>query len=193
MDRDVWLKTMTQFSNICGASPVNNQILFFDGHESHFENGALRQMTWKNIQPFVLKSGDSINDQPKYNDKNYKLESLYNVAKIVWMPKYGTIKFSPHHMNSVLVESWDPFNMSAGNIIRDSFAKTKLPPLSPPNLTANIQACAASTQVSSGSKAKEINNISCQKSCEYQVTGSQYWWSYGCPQSKGCTKIIKGH
>ena len=47
----------------------------------------------------------------------------------------------PHHMNSILVEAWDTFKVSAGNIIRDRFAKTNLPPLSPTNLTTNIQAC----------------------------------------------------
>ena len=56
MDRDGWLKAMTQFSNICGASPVNNQILFFDGHDIHFDNRALTQMQSKNIQPFILKA-----------------------------------------------------------------------------------------------------------------------------------------
>ena len=40
------------------------------------------------------------------------------------MLKYGTTKFSPYHMIYVLVKSWDNFNMSAGNIIRDSFSKT---------------------------------------------------------------------
>ena len=64
MDRDRWLKAMTKFSNICGASPVNNQILFFDGHDSHLGDHDLTQMLSKNIQPFILKAGDSINDQP---------------------------------------------------------------------------------------------------------------------------------
>ena len=63
-------------------------------------------------------------------------------------------------MNSILVEAWDAFNISSENIIRDSFDKKKLPPLSPPGLTKNTQACAASTLVSSGAKAEEINNIS---------------------------------
>ena len=36
MDREGWLKTMTKFSNICSAPPINNQILFY-GHGSHFE------------------------------------------------------------------------------------------------------------------------------------------------------------
>ena len=67
------------------------------------------------------------------------MKSLYNVAKSAWMLKYGTTKFSPHHMNSVLVEAWDAFNISSVNIVRDSFAKTKLPPLIPHKLTTNTQ------------------------------------------------------
>ena len=96
-------------------------------------------MVCRNIQPFVLKPGDSINGQPNDNVSNTKMNSLYNVAKSAWILKYGTTKFSPHHMNAVLVEAWDAFNISSGNIIRDNFAKTKLPPLIPPNLTTTTQ------------------------------------------------------
>ena len=71
-------------------------------------------------------------------------------------------KNPPHHMNSILVEAWDALKMSAGNTIRDSFAKTMLLPLRPPKLTKNTQACAASIQVSYWAKAEEINNISLQ-------------------------------
>ena len=111
-------------------------------------------MMCKNIQPFFLKPDDSINNQPNYNGPNYKLKSLYNVVKSVWMLKYRTTKFLPHHMNYVFVEAWDAFKMSSGNIIRDRFLKTKLPPLSPPDLTPNTLECAASIQLSSGSKAE---------------------------------------
>ena len=52
MDRDGWIKAMNQFSNIYGASPVNNQILFLYGHNSHFDDHALTQMQRKNIQPY---------------------------------------------------------------------------------------------------------------------------------------------
>ena len=128
MDRDRQLKSFTQFSNVCSTSPVNNQILFFDGNDSHFDDGALRQMTCKNIQPFVLKYDDSINNQPNDNGPNSKLKYLYNVAKSAWMLEYGTTKFSRHLMNSVLVEAWDAFKISDRKIIRDSFEKTKLPP-----------------------------------------------------------------
>ena len=124
-------------------------ILFFDGHYSHFNTGALRIMRCINIQPFVLKSGNSINNQPNDNGTNAKLKSLYNVVKSTWMRKYGTTKNSTHHMNFVLVEELDFFKMSAGNIIMYSFTKTKLISLIPPDLTTNIQACGASIQVSS--------------------------------------------
>ena len=118
MNIDGWLKYMTQFSNICGASPVNNQILFFDGNDSNFDDDALKQMMRKKIRPFVLKLGNSINGHPNDNGPNNKLKSLYNVANSVWLMKYGTKNLSPHHMNSVLVETWDAFKMSAGKTIR---------------------------------------------------------------------------
>ena len=122
MDRDVWLKSMIQLSSICGASPVNNQILFFDGHNSHFCDRALTQMQIKNIQPFILKEGYSINGQPNDNGPDSKMKSLYNISKAKWMLKYITMRFQPHHMNSVLVEAWEIFTVSYGNIISDSFA-----------------------------------------------------------------------
>ena len=58
-------------------------------------------------------------------------------------------------MNSVLVETWEAFMVSSGNIIRDIFDKTQLHPLSPPNMKTNTQACVASIQTSS----KRINDI----------------------------------
>ena len=52
-------------------------------------------------------------------------------------------------MNYVLVEAWDAFKVSSGNIIVDRFAKTRLLPLSPPNMITNTQAMVASVQTSS--------------------------------------------
>ena len=67
---------MTQLLKICSASPVKNQILFFDGHDSHFNDHALTQMQSKNIQTFILKAGDSINDQPNDNGPNLTPKAL---------------------------------------------------------------------------------------------------------------------
>ena len=72
------------------------------------------------------------------------------------MLKYGTTRFQPHHMKSILVETWEDFAVSYGNIIRDSFVKTHILPLRPPNMITNTQACVASIQTSS----KVINQIS---------------------------------
>ena len=84
---------MTQISNICGASPVNNQIIIFDGHERDFDDLTLIHTEHQNIQPFVLKSGDSINDQTNYIGSNEKLNYIYNQDNYECIMKYGTIKF----------------------------------------------------------------------------------------------------
>ena len=106
MDRYGWLKPMTQFFNICDKSPVNNQIILFNGHNSHFNDRDLTQMKGKNIQPFILKGGDSINAQPKDNGSNSKLKTFCNISKDKWMLKNGNTIFKPRHMKSVLVETW---------------------------------------------------------------------------------------
>ena len=41
MYRDRRLKYTTQLSNLYGTSPVNNKVIFFDGHDSHFDVIAL--------------------------------------------------------------------------------------------------------------------------------------------------------
>ena len=88
-------------------------------------------MKSQNIQPFVLKSVDSNNDQINDNVPNTKLKSLFNEAKAVWVLKYGTKEFFSHHMNSILVETWDAFKVSYGNSTREIFVKTNLPPHEP--------------------------------------------------------------
>ena len=117
-------------------------------------------MQIKNIQPFILKAVESINDQPNENGPNSKINSLYNVLKAKWMLNYGTMRFQPHHMNYILFETWEAFTVSDGNIIRDILAKTHQPPLVPPNTITNTQACVASIQKYS----KGINHIA-----EYKI------------------------
>ena len=181
MDRHRWLKYTAQLSNICGASPINNKILLFDGHGSHFNNGALRKMNYTKIQPFLLKVGNNINDQNNDNVPNAKLKSLYNMAKSVWMLKYGATKFSPHQMKSVLVEAWDTFKVSDGKIIRDSFKKMLLP-LRPPNLIKIPRHTLPTSKYLLEPRLKKSKYIT-PYSCAYQVTSNQDWWSYGCHPS----------
>ena len=84
---------MTPLSNVCSASPVKNQIIFFDGHDSHFYYRILMHMELQNIQLFILKVGDSVNDQPNDNESGDKLKSLYNEVNFLWVLKYGTTIF----------------------------------------------------------------------------------------------------
>ena len=42
MDKYGLLKVKTQLSTLCGASPINNQILLFGVHDSHFDDHTLR-------------------------------------------------------------------------------------------------------------------------------------------------------
>ena len=69
------------------------------------------------------------------------------------------MKFTPAHMNSVLVEMWHPFQLKAASAIIDALKKTKLLPLSPPDHDTNAQACLAATQTPSGTKSEEIEEI----------------------------------
>ena len=112
-------------------------------------------MQRKNIQPFILKAGDSTSNYPNGNGHNAKLKALYNTSKAKWMMKYVTSRFQPHHMNYVLDETWEAFTVSAGNIIRDRSARTQLLPLIPPNMKTNTQVCVTSIQ----KKSKGINRI----------------------------------
>ena len=159
MDRDGCIKFTTQLSTVCGASTINNQILFFDEHHRRFYDHALSYMDGRYIQPSVLKAGDFGNDRPNDNGPNAILKSLYNGAKESCMLNYGTTKKLSHHMKSILVEAWDAFKVSTGNIVRDIFVKTKILPLSTPKFSTNTQACVASVQVSSGAKVEDINII----------------------------------
>ena len=70
MNRYGWLKAMSQLSNVYGASSVNNKIIFFNGHDSRFDDRSLIHTEKQNIQTFILKLGDSVNDQPNDNGKN---------------------------------------------------------------------------------------------------------------------------
>ena len=112
MYRYGWLKSITQFSNIFGAFPVNNKIILFYNHDIHFDERVITNMEHQNIQPFIMKSGDSVNYQPNDNVPNYKLKYHKNEVKSTWILKYGTKKFLHHYMNYILVEAWYIFMVS---------------------------------------------------------------------------------
>ena len=120
MDRDGWMKAMILFSRTCGASKMNTHVLFFDGHYRHFYDRATHILRSHHISLFILKAGDSTNDQPNYNGPNLKLKIYYSIAKVKWQIQHGTMKFNPDHMNSVLVEMWYSFQQQSACVIIDA-------------------------------------------------------------------------
>ena len=72
---------MTQLSTVCGASPINKKILFFDGYVSKFYDRSLFSLEYQNIKPSILVLGNSGNDHPNNNSPNMKLKWCYNETK----------------------------------------------------------------------------------------------------------------
>ena len=83
---------------------MNPQVLFFDVHDSHFNDRATHLLQYHHISPFILKAGNSKNDQPNDNGPNLKLKRNYSLEKVKWQRQNGTMKFTAAHMNYVLVE-----------------------------------------------------------------------------------------
>ena len=103
MDRDGWMKATSLFSSTDGASKINPQVLFFDVHDSHFDDRATHILQSHHISPFILKAGESTNDQPNDHGPNLNLKRYYGIKKLKWQGQHVTMKFTPAHMNSALV------------------------------------------------------------------------------------------
>ena len=129
MDRDGWMKAMSLLSKTCGSIKINPWVLFFDGHDSHFDDRATHILRSHHISPFILKAGDSTNDQPNDNGPNLKLKRYYGIAKVKWQRQHGTMKFTAAHMNSVLVEMWHLFQQKPASLIIDALKKRSSHPL----------------------------------------------------------------
>ena len=116
MDRDGWHKSMEPFLSMSCYSPLNHQVLFYDDHDSHFDDRELKILWRYHIQYFILKSGYSVHNQQNNISQNLRLNTLYGNARTNWNRNHGTIKFTPPHMNSVVVEAWKYFKLSSATI-----------------------------------------------------------------------------
>ena len=88
MDRDGWFKVINMFQQLSGAHAGNKQILYFDGHDSHWDADSLDLMAASHVQPFVLKAGDFKNDQLNDSVSNVKVKACYNNRKSKWTRKF---------------------------------------------------------------------------------------------------------
>ena len=104
-------------------------------------------------------AGNSTLDQPNDNGPNASLKGYYNEVKDEWDEKFGTTKYTPPHLNSVIVEAWMRFSQRAAPIVVRAFEKTNLFPLQPPKKNDDNSAagaCTAAMQCSQGKKSMEL-------------------------------------
>ena len=76
------MKAMIHFKTVCGENKLNPQVLFYDGHDTHFDDRAIHILRSHHIKPFVLKAGDSGNCHPNDNGSNLKLKGLYGQVRM---------------------------------------------------------------------------------------------------------------
>ena len=150
MNRDGWMKSMMHFKAVCGANKHNPRVLFYDGHDIHFDKRNINILHSNHIKPFVLKTGDSGNDHPNDNGPNFNLKGLYGQAIINWQIQHGTLKFTNSHMNAVLVETRRSFQLSSAPVIINASRETELVPLTPPDEDTKSQAYPAASQTPKG-------------------------------------------
>ena len=131
MDFDGWLKAMSYLSSICGSSPLNPQVLLCGGHIRNFDDRALNILWSHHIKSFILNSGDFVHDQLNDNGPNLKLKYLFCEARMNWMRKHITLKFTIAQINATMVETWEAFKNSSASITKYAFNN----PPPPPHLT----------------------------------------------------------
>ena len=130
MDCDGWHKSMDQAASICCSSTLNIQVIFYDDHGSHFDDREFIILRSRHIHSFILKAGDYVYDKQNNNGTNLKLNNLYGNARMNWMSKHVTLKFTIAHINSIIVETWEYLKTPSTTITQEYFKKTHLPPLS---------------------------------------------------------------
>ena len=156
MDRDVWMKEMMHFKNFYGVNNLNTQALFYDGHVRNFYDREIHIISSNHIKPFILREGDSGNEQPNYNRPNLNIKGLYDQAIMNWQKKYETLKFTSAHMNDILVETWRAFQLSSSLITFKAFNKTKFLPLTHPDEYTNTQSDLAAAQTPKGKTRRKL-------------------------------------
>ena len=102
MDCDGKLKSKSHLFSMCCSSPLNLQLLLYDGYDIHFDDRSLNILWSQHIQYFILNLGDSINDQTNNNGTNLKLDNMYGNKRIKWTSNHGTLKLMSAYINAVL-------------------------------------------------------------------------------------------
>ena len=114
--QDMWNKSIAHFASMCCDILPSITKCFLMMSMTDILMMALSIFLNHHIQSFILKSGDSVHDQPNNNGLNSMLNNLYGNARMNRMRKHGTIKFVRAHTDSVFVETWESFTISSATI-----------------------------------------------------------------------------
>ena len=121
-----------------------------------FDYRAIYILRSHHIKPFILKVGNSGNDQTNHNCPNLNLQGLCGQARMNLQRHHRTLEFTTSHMNYVLVETWRVFQISSAPFIINAFNKTKLVLLTPPDENTNTQACLTASQIPKGKNRRGL-------------------------------------
>ena len=78
MYQDEWPKSMLHFYYICGSSPLEHQVLFYDGDDIiYFYDKSFNALYSHRILDLVLKAGESAHNQTNDNGPRLKLKNLF--------------------------------------------------------------------------------------------------------------------
>ena len=142
------LKYNTNLSNVFVANPYKKQIFSSDGKVRKLYYRSLHYLYIQKNQTFVLKSRECSSGQPSNGGPNEKLKARYNNSNKYSMMKHGRRKFTPPHMNAILLKAWDAFNLSSVNLVRDIFKiKNYFPSLPPKCLPTPIHVLPTSKSI----------------------------------------------
>ena len=141
---------------MCCSSTLNTEVLFYDIHDSYFDDSALKILRSNHIESFILKAGEYVNEQSNDNGQKLKINNVHVNERMTWRRKYGTLKFTLSHINYVLVKTREYFKLSSTTITQKYFNRTHLLPLYLLDKGMNHQHFLETTKTSNGKKFDEI-------------------------------------
>ena len=97
-----WRLFADQFVSASGASEANQQFLYIDGYEAHWDEAALKFLLENHVHVMFLRSHSSITTQPNDNGVNQLWKECYSRAYAKWSREYPGSAFTGGSSDYVL-------------------------------------------------------------------------------------------
>jgi hypothetical protein len=108
-----------------------HNIVYVDGHDSHFNGNVFQFFSEVNISCRFLKSNDSVNDQPLDNGVNSLISKAYNEKYNDWRVRNMAETITPAIFNDIFSKAFESVRTAetTRKVIIESFRKTGIFPL----------------------------------------------------------------